>query len=196
MAAGAFGRGAALIVDDRWHPGIGDPTAIGWMTVFFYIAAAVLCGVAARRDSSRAPPPRFWEGLAAILLLLAANKQLDLQSLLTQVVRDWTKAHGWYERRRELQAAFIFAVAAIGLAALLVVPYIIRRQEMPRRIALAGLIFLYCFVLVRASSFHHVDWALGVTLLSVRINWLLEIGGIVIVALGALLVVLRPIAAR
>ena len=32
-----------------WEPGIGDPTFIGWFTVFAYLIAAVLCGVNAAR---------------------------------------------------------------------------------------------------------------------------------------------------
>lgn len=172
---------------DRWHPQIGDPSAIGWITVAAYLLATGLC-LAAQRQDAAAAPKHFWTALAVVLLLLGINKQLDLQSLLTQVVRDWTKTHGVYEQRRALQAAFIFAIAAIGTIMLVVTSYIMRRQAAPRKIALAGMIFLYSFILIRASSFHHVDWALGRSIFSVRLNVVLEIGGISIVASASALV--------
>ena len=47
--------------------------------------------------------------------------------------------------------------------------------------------FLYVFVLVRASSIHHVDIALRWEFLGLRWNWILELGGIAVVLVGALL---------
>lgn len=178
-------------MDDRWHPGIGDPTAIGWITVLAYLSAALLCAAAQRRDTAGSRPRHFWLAVAVLLVLLGINKQLDLQSLFTQVLRDRAKAHGWYEQRREFQALFIFAIAAIGAAFFAALPYVMRHQPRARNVTLAGLVFLYCFILVRASSFHHVDWALSQTFFSIRLNWILELGGIIIAAAGALFVLRR-----
>ncbi|MBY9064657.1 hypothetical protein K7957_17100 [Sphingomonas yunnanensis] len=178
-------------MDDRWHPQIGDPTAIGWITVLAYAGAALLCAAAQRRDRDGPAPRFFWLAVTLLLVLLGINKQLDLQSLLTQVMRDRAKSHGWYEQRREYQALFISAIAAIGALLSAALPYVMRRQPGARNIALAGLVFLYCFILVRASSFHHVDWALSQTIFCVRLNWMIEIGGIVIVAAGAILALRR-----
>jgi hypothetical protein len=44
--------------------------------------------------------------------------------------------------------------------------------------------FLVTFVAVRAASFHHIDRWLGYGV--VRLNWVLELGGIALVALSAL----------
>ncbi|MBW6526687.1 hypothetical protein KZ813_07545 [Sphingomonas sp. RHCKR7] len=179
-------------MDGRWHPQIGDPTAIGWITVLAYLVAASLCAAAQRRDSAGPRPRLFWLAIAVLLVALGINKQLDLQSLLTQVMRDRAKAHGWYERRREFQALFIFAIAATGAVLFAALPYVMRNQPKARNITLAGLVFLYCFILVRASSFHHVDWALSRTIFCVRLNWVLELGGIIIAAAGAILMLRRP----
>jgi hypothetical protein len=51
------------------------------------------------------------------------------------------------------------------------------------------------FVLIRASSFHRVDVFLGHRLVHLRMNWLLEMGGI-LVMLGAALLRVRSAAAR
>ncbi|MGZ3385949.1 MAG: hypothetical protein ACXWNF_13305, partial [Isosphaeraceae bacterium] len=53
--------------------------------------------------------------------------------------------------------------------------------------ALLGTVFLYVFVLIRASSIHHVDVMLRWRFLGWTWNWILELGGIVVVGLGALL---------
>jgi hypothetical protein len=53
------------------------------------------------------------------------------------------------------------------------------------RFALGGLVFLMAFILIRAASFHHIDAMLKADLAGVRMNWVLEIGGISMVAYGA-----------
>jgi hypothetical protein len=101
--------------DGRWEAGIGDPTVIGWVTVAAYAVAALL----SLRCARRAAEPlefRFWAVLSVALVLLGINKQLDLQSLVTQVGRDLAFAQGWYENRRIVQAAFIGFLIAAGLA--------------------------------------------------------------------------------
>ena len=99
-----------------WAPRIGDPTLMGWATVAAYFAAAILATLAARRATGR--QRAFWIGLAVILLALTVNKQLDLQSALTEAGRCISKAQGWYEARRSVQVIFIEAVlVASALAA-------------------------------------------------------------------------------
>ena len=43
---------------DRWRPGIGDPTFMGWLTVVAYFTASLLCCMAGRSDQ-RAHPLDF-----------------------------------------------------------------------------------------------------------------------------------------
>ena len=84
-----------------WHFGIGDPTPIGWFTVFAYLAATIACArvwaVDRQADRIRQPAsPVFWMVLTILLLFLGINKQLDLQTLLNDVGRRMAKADGWY----------------------------------------------------------------------------------------------------
>ena len=81
-------------VGGRWVPGIGDPTAIGWITVAGYVLAAGLAWrnvVAARRT---AVPAGFWIALGALVVALGINKQLDLQTWFAQTGRDLSLAQG------------------------------------------------------------------------------------------------------
>jgi hypothetical protein len=166
--------------DGRWSAGIGDPTVLGWVTVLAYGLAATLAAKCARRFQPRG----FWWAVAALMAFLAINKQLDLQSWVTEVGRDMAKAHGWYEGRHRVQAFFILCMALVGaLGGLLAVhawwPWI-------RRIAptLVGVVVVIVFVVGRAASFHHVDQFLFSEVGGLRWNWLLELGGIALVCWG------------
>jgi hypothetical protein len=190
----------AAVEDGRWRPGIGDPTVMGWVTVAAYLVAALGCGLAAWRepmpDGTRRPrsrPSRFWLVLATLMLALGINKQLDLQSLVTQVGRDVVKSWGLYSERRELQLAFILAVALVCAIALAAFLWASRRSMKLRWPAIVGMLFILGFVVIRAASFHHVDAFLAARLGGARWNWILELGGITIVAAAAFRVVLaRP----
>ncbi len=182
---------AATDTRGQWHLGIGDPTPMGWFIAFAYLATCIVCGVvwvAERRASrqGRAASPRFWCVLTAALLVLGLNKQLDLQTLLNDIGRRMAMTEGWYSRRRIYQALFIGVVATAGLSAVGGVSWLAHRQWKKNILALVGTVFLYVFVLIRASSFHHVDAMLGWRFLGWKWNWVLELGGIVVVALGAL----------
>lgn len=172
----------------HWTPGIGDPTPMGWATVAAYAAVAGLCAVAARRErasSDRRALP-FWVGLAVLYVALGVNKQLDLQSLVTELGRINAQAFGWYERRAEVQVWFVGAVALSGVGALALLSLTAPWRSWARAIASLGTVSLLVFIVIRASSFHHVDRWLGDRVLGLRWNWLLELSGIALTSVGAL----------
>ena len=180
----------AVVVDGRWKPGIGDPTVVGWLTVVAYLVAALCCGRAAWREPmpggrARSRPAAFWLFLSAMMVLLGINKQLDLQSFFTLVGRRVLASRGMYQERRYWQALFIGAVAASCLALLGGSLWLARRSLRHRWLALVGMASVMGFVVIRAASFHHVDVLLASRLGGLKWNWILELGGILIVALGA-----------
>ena len=170
-----------------WEPEIGDPTFIGWFTVVAYLVAALLCwanAIRSRRVNRRAYV--FWLWFSVFMVALGINKQLDLQSLFTVVFKQFAKTTGWYEDRRIFQAIFIAIIAFFGLA-FAALAWVWTSRTLPQhRLALLGGIFLVCFIVIRAASFHHIDQILGKELAFFRINHVLELGGIACVALGAL----------
>jgi hypothetical protein len=62
-----------------------------------------------------------------------------------------------------------------------------RRLSCAVKFGALGMAFLLAFVTVRAMSFHHVDALLGTRVLQIRVNWMLEIGGIGILITGGVL---------
>ncbi len=180
----------------RWHLGIGDPTFLGWFTVAAYALALHYAWFAIARTRQRASEleaqglpglrrertvARLWLLVFAVLLLLGLNKQLDLQTLLSDVFRELSFRQGWFGERRLWQARFIegLVLAAVGCAALGL--YLLRHVLARVRATLVGLTVLGSFVLVRAAYFHHM---LG---RGARVHWVLELSGIALLARAAYL---------
>src|SRR5688572_2723394 len=108
----------AVTTPEGWRPGIGDPTFLGWFTVFAYFAAAVPCFLTFRHEfafqrdplTARSAPflrPHLWLGLSILLVLLGFNQQPHLQSAVTSIGRGIARAGGWYAHRRPPQARLI-----------------------------------------------------------------------------------------
>lgn len=161
---------------------------MGWLTVLAYFGTASLCARSAWtawRDSSWRGGAWFWTFFTAGLVFLGINKQLDLQTWLTLTLRNAAIATGWYHDRRALQAVFVVLVAVTGMAGIVGLKRLAGRATRPILVALAGGVFLGCFILIRASSFHHVDQMLGMRLTGVKVNWLLELGSLACIAAAA-----------
>ncbi len=165
-----------------WRPGIGDPTIIGWITVAVYLLASGISFYAANRAQLSSVRWRidshFWLMMGLLLLALGINKQLDLQSLFTELARAAAKSGGWYEQRREYQRLFVLSIAgaAMGVAAILMVWA--RRLSRSQKAAVLGTCFLLAFILIRAASFHQVDQLLSRNVLGARWNSIFELLGI------------------
>ena len=175
----------------NWSPGIGDPTLMGWLTVVLYFLAAISCWITAGRirleaeDADDAKELRAWRSIAITFLALGINKQLDLQTALTELGRVVANFQGWYDQRQSVQVAFIAMVAITCLIAAIILVRWARRAPAPAWLALAGSIMVIGYVLIRAASFHHIDQFIGETILGFRWNWILEMGGISVVLVAS-----------
>jgi hypothetical protein len=169
----------------EWAPGIGDPTLLGWITVAAYAGVALLCGWNARRARGFPVEQRVWIALALLLAALAVNKQLDLQSWFTTVGREHAKQQGWYAHRQAVQVAFILGLVAASIGVLLLLRLALGAAWGRYALVACGLALLLTFIVIRAATFHHVDRLLHVQLGALRLNHVMELGAIALVALGA-----------
>lgn len=176
-----------MILD--WQVSITYADAADWITVAAYVLAAILCTRAVGYGRLRQKPREgmFWKLSAMLLLFLGINELLDLQTLLTMLGRAHAKAHGWYPEHRRIQYIFVAALAVgaviLGVAAL----WWARRTHYAVRLAVAGLMFIGLFILLRAASFHHLDDILGRGATEFPLGSVQEIAGILIIAVAALL---------
>ena len=192
----------------NWAPGIGDPSWTGWVTTIAYFVAAFLCFAAYRAQVQLARQPApvsarpaviagtvmppaarrasvIWLVLTLALCFLGINKQLDLQTLFTEVGRIVAFKQGWYQRRHSVQLAFVAVMGVMGALGAAGMLRLARGQFRQLRLALVGAVFLIAFVGIRATSFHLVDKVLSHQVAVVRMNAIIELGGIALVAVGA-----------
>jgi len=162
---------------------------MGWVTVAAYAAAAWQCVALGRGKvpGMTARERRVWWWLAAIMILLGVNKQLDVQTAFTELGRMVAKTQGWYERRAHVQRRFIELVLAGAIGTAVVGLIMVRKMPRPTKLAIVGLTLLAAFVFIRATSFHKVDLILGARWLGMKANWIFELGGIGLILIGTLL---------
>lgn len=182
-----------------WKPGIGDPTVLGWVTTVGYLIAAGLCGAYALRarkttheenivhrpSSFRPSSSAFWWSLAVFMLLMGFNKQLDLQVLVLQVARQISKEQGWFAERDAVRKGIILGFAFMSLILLVWLGWACRRVWRRYILAVSGIVLLVIFVLIRASGNRLV--ILGYQPGRFPMYSILEVGGIVCVAVSALI---------
>ena len=192
-----------------WSPGIGDPSAAGWLTVLFYFYTAFLCLKCVGKEKSGPPRPLFatisallrvvrkhwprppaparralsWLCLSSLYAFLGVNKQLDLQSLVTAIGRVAAHSGGWYESRRAVQMAFVLTIFVLALISMIALFSIADARRYP--LVVSGVVITIAFVVIRASSFHEVDWFIHSRVFGAEMNWIFEWSGIGLVALGA-----------
>ena len=201
MATSAISlQSAALVMaaDHGWHLRIGDPSAIGWLTVAAYLVAAYLAHTAHRacQNSARALNSvdpleaenhrllaRLWIIVATVMLLLGVNKQFALLSFFLEPLRDFAQQDGWYGERYRYQAHFIWVTVFLGVLGMSLMLYWLR--SVIRRVlgAVLALNFMVSFVIIRGSSFHPIDLILYGR--DSYWNLVFEFGGICAVAMSA-----------
>ncbi len=181
---------------------IGDPRAGAWLIFFSYFAVAVLCARAFQvswigsrlaidypnperrlkdRQAAYRASFRFWGLVIALFVFLGVNKQIDLQTWLTDVGRRIATAQGWYEQRATVQTIFVLTTAVTGVVVLSVLLKL-TRDLLPRHVlAFVGLASLAVFLMVRATSFHALEAAAWFEIVGMRLSWYLEMAGILCV---------------
>ena len=168
-----------------------DAGNLPWVIVGAYALAATLAvfsALAAPASRER----RFWWLAALMLLVLCLNKQLDLHTYLTNFFRQIARSQGWYRQRRPIQAAFtlVVAIISLGVGAFLVKFTI--SASVGVRLAVVGLLLLATYIVLRAASLHHLDWALGRMVNGVKLHNYVELSCILVVIVGAGLPILLP----
>lgn len=177
-------------VGARWAPVIGDPSFMGWLTVIAYLVAGGWAFIRAIEAFAAVTPEggelRFlWLGLSMLLVLLAINKQLDLQSALTAAGRCMSLAQGWYDERGAVQMAFAAFIAGGAISVFALVLLSFRRHLRALFLVLTGLFILATFIVLRATSMHQMDVLIGARVLGLKMNWIIELGALALISIGA-----------
>jgi MFS family permease len=163
---------------------IHDQGPLAWSVVIGYFLAAFLAWRAGSVATGR--ERALWLGIGIALVLLGANKQLDLQTDLTMIAKYVARKEGWYEHwRRPVQALFLLLLAAGATVSAIVLTRWLREAAASARVGAAGLVILLAFIFARAASFHHLDNWVTVPIAGMRSGWWMELLGIVVIGAAA-----------
>jgi hypothetical protein len=177
---------------------IGDSSLNGWATFIVYLATAWLCfrnsrgsvavlGAVAGRAALARSRRRFWMVLAALVFLLGLTRQLDIQALLSELARKLLSLEGQYDTRAGLQLALVIAIGIFGMIGLGSALITFRRAEATVLTATAAAAILLVLTLIRLISLHDVDRFLGQGVPHARINNVIEIGALIVIAVASFL---------
>jgi len=164
---------------------------MGWVTVAAYAVAAGLAALAGWKNAGgyseiHRREKWLWVTVAAVMAALCVNKQLDLQSLMTDIGRVIFRHEGWYERRREFQELFVVGVIVGAVFVGCWFTWRFREFWSSHKLLTGGMLFLLTFIVVRAISFHHFDVFISSKVMGVRMNWALELTGILLISGAAI----------
>lgn len=143
-------------------------------------------------SSSRALGPVCWWIAASVLLILGINRLFDLQTALTDALRSQAKAQQWYAMRQSYQRAMIAAASLAGVVGAAAFEWRFRGASVRYHVAVMGLLFLLAFVVIRGASFHNVDAMIRMRILGLKLNWILELSGIGLIAAAAASALVAP----
>ena len=164
------------------HWFVHDQGPLAWFVVAGYLIAAFLAFRAASATAAR--ERAFWLATGIVMVLLGLNKQLDLQSDLTDLARTAAHSEGWYSLRRDVQGLFL--LMALGTAAIAALMWRwLRDSSHSAKVAALGLVILLAFIFVRAASFHHIDYWVTIPIGGMRSGWWLELLGIAVIGWAA-----------
>jgi hypothetical protein len=180
----------------RWDPGFNDPYLVSWLMVALYLLVAGIAVAVMRRcpfpTATRRRERVFWGVVVGAMLLMALNKQADLQTLILATGRCLSQAQGWFEYRRLVQRIAVFALALTALGGGVVILWGLRRTLRRTALPLLGLGLTTAFVLTRAAGMFHVEGPLEVALNGGWPGRALELAGPLTILAAALILLRRP----
>ena len=160
----------------------------GWfhaVVVVAYLSAGWLCLANAHIARQTSEPRWIWYLAVIVLCLLGINTLLQLDLLLTHLLRGIAKSQGWYAERRTLQYGAVLLIGAVAAAS----AYRFRTEcfasEMPSQAVSWGLAVLLLIFALRAVSAHGTDALLNARLAGASFGRLMELMGIALVVHGA-----------
>ena len=130
-----------------------------WMRVMAYLVVAALCVVAGRRqrpDDLGVWTP-FWPMTAAVLLAMAVGRAGGIAEWIADLARSEARGEGWYNTRRQYQAAVVGAIGAAWVISVLTACWRIperRRRYLPMMVIVMT---IGAYVAIRMVSLHQVD---------------------------------------
>lgn len=129
-----------------------DPDVASWLvTVLEVVAAVVAFAIMVSRHAASARLRLFWGSVAAVALVMAVNKQVDLQTWLAREARQVLSPAEWTELRPVAVPLVVTGLFVVGLTVLGLLVWA-SAGGVAERVAGAGVVALLAFALLRTIA--------------------------------------------
>jgi hypothetical protein len=169
-----------------WSPGIGDPSWMGWFTVYSYYLTAGVYLLKLIRERRHKPEWIFLGIICFGMILLGVIKQFNLLSAVTEIGRIIAQSGTWMEQRRFVQIWAMAGVICVFIITVIIICALPMEVVAHNRMTILGFAYLVLFIILRGISLHQFGNILGYEILGARINWLAELLGIYWVCFSSL----------
>lgn len=142
-----------------WQLQPNDPSIVAWLVTGGYLVAAGLGFHLSRRSlrSGCKEEGRCWLFLTLVAAALGINKELDLQTLLIELVRETLRPMGWHDLHRAVQRG----LAALAMVVMAVFAWRWVRANgrffRLRPLVAVGMVLVGAYVLLRVGSINHLE---------------------------------------
>ncbi len=158
-----------------WQPHLGDPTIGGLgLTVLYVLASGLFLRLLWVRRDWLAGERVLWGTATLVLVLMALNKQLDLQQTVIWVGRCVARQEGWFDQRLAFQRAFGMTMLVLGAAGAVAVLWVSRQALAGNRALVLGMGLLALFVGLQVARFEQLAGGLGQAVVGLKLHRILE----------------------
>jgi len=119
---------------------------------------------------------RLWTIVTLLLLLAAAYRAGNIEYLLQSHFRTELRQDNLYKMRRSIQAPIVMTGLVVGLAALGLNDWQLRRRHLSVRLGAAVALTLLMYLVVRVVSAHGIDAVMSASVGGFKLAWIVEPG--------------------
>lgn len=167
--------------EQQQHFFVGALTLVSLCGVVLTLLAALACAAAAwrtlcvpNRSLMRRADVRFWYGIVAVLLTLAAWRAWGGEAAVQAWARSTAHTGQWYNDRRFSQAIIVSLNLIAGAAAVLALLRLLGGRRGTVIVAALATVGLVGLAIMRLVSLHLTDRFLYTGIGPIRMNWVLE----------------------
>ncbi len=182
---------AAVCGIGHWTELWGDPLVSGTVFLVAYLSAALLILSGARENTGR--ERTLWRICGFLFLFQVVNTHLDSHALIFTVGRCLAHAQGWYEDRRLVQTIAVIGLAIVLGLILLVVAIRFFHSILRNLVLVLGVSTALGFTVLKGINLHGLEAYYAGQYGPFRGADLIELSGIAIAALAALIRRFKPV---
>lgn len=168
----------------HWWEFAGDPLISGSVFMVAYgLTALLILRAAAREDGCERG---YWRLCGWLFVFQVANTHLDLHGMIYTIGRCLSRAQGWYENRHEIQFYVLISMAVLAGLIMLVLMVNFFRNIFGNVLLTLGVLVALGLTLMKGVNYHHIEHYYAGQYGSFRGADLIELSGIALAFLAAL----------